>query len=127
MTGYVMVLNTHGWLGWPEAVELLDGCGGTWLGPSGLVTVQGTWPEEQPTTARIHAWSRSGPEVTWRLVPDGSRGVLVTCLTQPGAMSGLDGRPMTVAWSDDGAWRRGRITGVSPVQFLRPADPQPES
>lgn len=125
------VLLSYGWLAWPEAVSVLAGAGGVWLGPSGITTVDGVWPAALPLTTRIHAWAGGRQTMLWRLVPrTGAGTVLVTALAPKAAADAavaghgeVRRRGVAVESSIHEGWERHWVYANSAVMFLRPAPP----
>lgn len=117
-------LSTWGWLPWSDAVGILQAAPGLWLGHSGVHHHDGSWPRVMPAATRIHAWSQHSWPL-WRLIPDPSRGlVLLTQLshdTPAQAVAPHAARSTLVVVSNDADWQRFRVSGVTPILFLRPA------
>lgn len=122
----VVHLSTRGWLSWTESLSHLQGCGGLWMAPAGVIECQpGQWPADLPLTTRLHAWDRA-TGVMWRLVPRASqRTVLLTSLTigdEVGRRVAVgDTLRLAARAFDDGVWQRWFVGGHSPVTFLRPS------
>lgn len=116
-------LSTWGWRTWEEAVVLLIGEHGVWLGSAAVERPTDGWPTLMPPATRIFAWSPT-PARMWRIVPDPSRALaLVTCLASLDQLPAQprETRAADVSTSAVGQWERHFVLGVAPIQFLRPS------